>query len=72
MWLHPSTRQYRRRRETRHDRNVPCQTFEEKKRAIQLYESVIRLRPKYAQSYRDLANAYMENDQFKLGVRSLI
>lgn len=41
------------------------QTSKEKKRAIKLYEDVIRLRPKYAQSYRDLANAYLENEQFQ-------
>ena len=36
-----------------------------KKDAIKLYESIFKLRPKYAQSYRDLANAYIENNQYK-------
>ncbi|NNK71421.1 MAG: hypothetical protein HKO96_13145 [Flavobacteriaceae bacterium] len=35
------------------------------KEAVVAYEHVFRLRPGYAQSYRDLANAYMENNQFK-------
>ncbi len=34
-------------------------------KAIEVYEKVFKLRPSYAQSYRDLANAYHENDQFK-------
>jgi len=33
--------------------------------AVKVYQEVYKLRPKYAQSYRDLANAYHENDQFK-------
>jgi len=33
--------------------------------AIKLFESVFLLRPKYVQSYRDLANAYTENDNYK-------
>ena len=41
------------------------QTIGQKKDAIEAYERTFKLRPKYAQSYRDLANAYMENDQFK-------
>jgi len=36
-----------------------------KKETISTYESIFKLRPKYAQSYRDLANAYVENDQYK-------
>jgi CarboxypepD_reg-like domain len=36
-----------------------------KKEAIKLYQNIFKLRPKYAQSYRDLANAYNENEQFK-------
>ena len=41
------------------------QTFGLKKPAIELYEKIIRLRPNYAQSFRDLANAYLENEQFQ-------
>lgn len=41
------------------------QTFGMKKPAIELYEKIIRLRPNYAQSFRDLANAYLENEQFQ-------
>lgn len=33
--------------------------------AVKLYEDIFILRPNYAQSYRDLANAYLETDQFK-------
>jgi len=29
--------------------------------AITIYERIFKLRPHYAQSYRDLANAYKEN-----------
>ena len=36
-----------------------------KRETINLYEAIFKLRPKYAQSYRDLANAYAENDQYK-------
>jgi len=36
-----------------------------KRDAVEAYEKVFTLRPKYAQSYRDLANAYAENEQFK-------
>lgn len=32
--------------------------------AVDQYKSVARLRPNYAQSYRDLANAQLENNQF--------
>jgi tetratricopeptide (TPR) repeat protein len=35
-----------------------------KKEAIKMYEDIFRLRVKYAESYRDLANAYRENDQY--------
>ncbi len=40
------------------------QSFGLKKEAIGIYESIFKLRPKYAQSYRDLANAYKENEQY--------
>ncbi len=40
-----------------------------KKEAIAMYEKVYTLRPGYAQSYRDLSNAYIENEQFKRGWR---
>lgn len=33
--------------------------------AVKVYQEIYKLRPKYAQSYRDLANAYHENDQYK-------
>jgi hypothetical protein len=36
-----------------------------KKEAILQYQNVFKLRPNYAQSYRDLANAYNDNEQFK-------
>lgn len=36
-----------------------------KRQSIKTYERVYKLRPNYAQSYRDLANAYIENDQYK-------
>ncbi|MFK5889786.1 MAG: carboxypeptidase-like regulatory domain-containing protein [Flavobacteriaceae bacterium] len=36
-----------------------------KKETIKTYENIFKLRPTYAQSYRDLANAYLENDQYK-------
>lgn len=38
------------------------QTLGSKQEAIKLYQMIYSLRPKYAQSYRDLANAYLEND----------
>ena len=41
------------------------QTIGRPREAIDAYERAFKLRPQYAQSYRDLANAYMENDQFK-------
>jgi len=40
-----------------------------KNESINIYESIFKLRPKYAQSYRDLANAYIENDRYKKGWR---
>ena len=36
-----------------------------KNEAVKAYKKVYSLRPTYAQSYRDLAHAYMENEQFK-------
>ncbi len=33
--------------------------------AVKIYESIYKLRTDYAQSYRDLANAYKENNKFK-------
>lgn len=36
-----------------------------KRETIKTYKNIFKLRPKYAQSYRDLANAYLENDQYK-------
>ncbi|MCB0463861.1 MAG: carboxypeptidase-like regulatory domain-containing protein [Flavobacteriaceae bacterium] len=41
------------------------QTIGRPKEAIDAYERTFKLRPQYAQSYRDLANAYIENDQYK-------
>ncbi|MCH7524046.1 MAG: carboxypeptidase-like regulatory domain-containing protein [Bacteroidetes bacterium] len=41
------------------------QTLGLKRETINIYERIFKLRPKYAQSYRDLANAYVENDQYK-------
>ncbi len=35
------------------------------KKAVDIFKIVARLRPEYAQSYRDLANARLENNQFK-------
>ncbi len=35
-----------------------------KRDAIEAYKKVCELRPNYAQSYRDLANAYLTNEQF--------
>lgn len=35
------------------------------KYAIEVYKNIFKLRPKYAQSYRDLANAYLEDNQYK-------
>lgn len=41
------------------------QAIGDTRNAVRAYKKVIQLRPNYAQSYRDLANAYKENDQFK-------
>lgn len=41
------------------------QTIGKRNETIEAYERTFKLRPKYGQSYRDLANAYFENDQFK-------
>jgi tetratricopeptide (TPR) repeat protein len=41
------------------------QTIGRPKEAIEAYERTFKLRPQYAQSYRDLANAYIDNDQYK-------
>ncbi|MEZ4797568.1 MAG: carboxypeptidase-like regulatory domain-containing protein [Flavobacteriaceae bacterium] len=41
------------------------QTIGRPKEAIDAYERTFKLRPQYAQSFRDLANAYIENDQYK-------
>ena len=41
------------------------QTIGRSKEAIEAYERTFKLRPQYAQSYRDLANAYIDNDQYK-------
>lgn len=46
------------------------QAMEAKYDAVKLYQKVFMLRPQYGQSYRDLANAYIENDQFKQGWRT--
>ena len=40
------------------------QAFGLKKQAVDVYKMILRLRPNYAQSYRDLANALKDNDQF--------
>lgn len=45
------------------------QSISAKKEAIAVYKKVLNLRKKYAQSYRDLANAYIENEQFKMAWR---
>ena len=34
-------------------------------KAVAIYKKIIRLRPKYAQSYRDLANAYANEGEYK-------
>ena len=39
--------------------------FKAKNESEDLYEKAFKLRPKYAQSYRDLANAYNNNNKFK-------
>lgn len=45
------------------------QALDLKKDAIEAYKKVFRVRPGYAQSYRDLANAYVENENFRQGWR---
>jgi len=40
------------------------QNLEAKKHAINTFKDIFKIRPKYAQSYRDLANAFNENEQF--------
>jgi len=40
------------------------QAYGLKNEAINVYERIFKLRPHYAQSYRDLANAYKDNEQF--------
>jgi len=37
-----------------------------KRDAITIYERIFKLRPHYSQSYRDLANAYKENQQYNM------
>ncbi|MGV6831989.1 MAG: carboxypeptidase-like regulatory domain-containing protein [bacterium] len=41
------------------------QAIGEHREAVKVYQNVFKLRTTYAQSYRDLANAYKENNQFK-------
>ncbi len=43
-------------------------TYQERglhQKAVDVYTKLVELRPSYAQSYRDLANAYTENKQYK-------
>ncbi len=43
-------------------------TYQERglyQKAVNVYTKLVELRPSYAQSYRDLANAYTENKQYK-------
>jgi hypothetical protein len=40
------------------------QAFGLKKGAVDVYKMILKSRPNYAQSYRDLANAFKDNDQF--------
>lgn len=40
------------------------QVMNAKVEAINIYKKVFKLRPNYAQSYRDLANAYKDNDNY--------
>ena len=37
--------------------------------ALTVFKKIARLRPNYAQSYRDLANAFKENNEFKMSWR---
>jgi hypothetical protein len=41
------------------------QEYDLEKDVIKIYESIFKIRPRYAQSYRDLANAYSDNQQYK-------
>jgi len=41
-----------------------------KNEAVKTYKTIHTLRPRYAQSYRDLGNAFVENDQFKKAWRA--
>ncbi len=41
------------------------QEIGERSKAIEVYEKVLTLRSSYAQSFRDLANAYVENRQYE-------
>ncbi len=41
--------------------------YGEKKQAIEVYYRIAYLRPSYTQSFRDLANAYVKNKQYKEG-----
>jgi hypothetical protein len=41
------------------------QFLEDKKSAIEVYQQIFRLRSKYSQSFRDLANAYVDYDLFE-------
>ena len=43
--------------------------MEATKDALEVFKKIARLRPDYAQSYRDLANAYKENNEFKMSWR---
>ncbi len=48
------------------------QAMGEKNESINLYEKIFILRPKYAQSYRDLAIAYSDNNNYKRAWRMYI
>ncbi len=39
------------------------------KEAVSMFKHIAKMRPNYAQSYRDLANAYKENNEFKMAWR---
>lgn len=41
------------------------QELGEQEKAIKIYNKIIHLRPSYAQSFRDLANAYLEDEQYQ-------
>lgn len=36
--------------------------------ALELYKEILKKRPRYAQSYRDLANSYVINEEYKKGL----